>query len=466
MNDVTTIEAPPQLGDGLAELRDRIAGRVSGPDDAEWDAERAAWALAVDQRPALVVRAAHAEDVAAAVRFAALHGLRVAAQGTGHNAGPLGDLGDTLLLRTDLMRGVTIDAERMIARVDAGVLWQQVTEAAAEHGLAALAGSSADVGVVGYTLGGGVSWLARSHGLGANSVIAIELVTADGEICRVDEQNDPHLFWALRGGGGAFGVVTALEFRLYPMTGVHAGAFFWPIERAADVMHAWREWTVDLPASVMSAARVMAFPPIVDVPEPLRGRAFVIVEAVLQDAAAAADALLSELRRLEPTMDTFATVPLPALSALHMDPPGPTPGVGDGALIRELDEDAVDAFLSVAATARGQSIGTAEFRLLGAALAPGQESGGAVSGLNGSYLLFAGGMAPTADSAAVVRHELDDLLATMAPWRSDSDYLNFAESPVSAERLYGAALPRLREVKRRIDPHDIIRSNHPLGAGR
>ncbi|MGB4778932.1 FAD-binding protein, partial [Microbacterium sp.] len=413
--------------------------------------------------------AAHAEDAATAVRYAVAHGLRVAAQGTGHNAAPLGELGDTLLLRTDLMRGVTIDPERMIARVEAGTLWQQVTEAAAEHGLAALAGSSADVGVVGYTLGGGVSWLARSHGLGANSVTAIELVTADGEFRRVDERADPDLFWALRGGGGAFGVVTALEFRLYAMTSVYAGALFWPIDRAADVMHAWRDWTVDLPASVMTAARVMTFPPFLDVPAPLRGRAFVIVEAVLQDAAAAADALLAELRRLQPEIDTFAVTPLPALSALHMDPPGPVPGIGDGALIRELDERAVDAFLSVAATPRGGSILSAELRLLGAALAPGtpgtpgQEDGGAVSGLNGSHLMFAGGMGDTPENAATVRGELDDLLGVLAPWRSESDYLNFAETPARAERLYGDALPRLREIKQRVDPDDVIRSNHPLG---
>ena len=466
MNDGTTLEAPRDLTPALSELHRRIDGAVTIPQDASWDADRAAWALAVDQRPALVVRAAHAEDVVTAVRFAVAHRLRVAAQGTGHNAAPLGDLGDTMLLRTDLMRGVTIDAERMIARVDAGVLWQQVTAAAAEHDLAALAGSSDDVGVVGYTLGGGVSWLARSHGLGANSVTAIELVTAGGELRRVDEQTDPDLFWALRGGGGAFGVVTALEFRLYPMASVYSGALFWPIERAADVMHAWREWTVDLPASVMTAARVMKFPPIPDMPEPMRGRAFVIVEAVLQDAPAAADALLAELRRLQPEIDTFAPTPMPALSALHMDPPGPVPGVGDGALVRELSHEAMEAFLSVAATPRGASLLSAEFRLLGAALAPGQEDGGAVSGLSGAYLLFAGGMAPTRESATVVRSELDDLLDAVAPWRSESDYLNFTESPAAAERIYGDALPRLREIKRRVDPSDVIRSNHPLWSGR
>lgn len=441
------------------ELRARIRGRVTTPSDPEWDAERAAWALSFDQRPALVVRAADVDDVRIAVQYAAEHGLRVAAQGTGHNAHPLGDLGDTVLLRTDLMRGVRIDADRRTARVDAGVVWQEVVDAAAAHDLAALAGSSADVGVVGYTLGGGVSWLARSHGLAANSVTAIELVTADGELRRVDHDHDPELFWALRGGGGAFGVVTAMEFRLYPITSVHAGALFWPIDRAAEVLQAWRHWTVDLPASVMSSARVMKFPPLPQVPEPMRGRAFVIVEAVLQDADIA-DEVLGGLRALGPLMDTFAPTPMAALSALHMDPPGPTPGIGEGALLRALEPESIDAFLRVV-IAR-DALMSAEFRVLGGALAPDREEGGVVSGMHGRYVMFAGGLTLTPEASAVTRAAVDDLLVALAPWRSETDYLNFAERTVSAERLFGADLARLLIIKRRVDPCDLVRSNHPL----
>lgn len=453
---------PAALHSAEGELRSHIRGRVALPTDPDWDAERSAWTLTVDQRPELVVRPADAADVRTVLRYAARHRLRVAAQGTGHNAAPLGDLGGTILLRTDLMRGVEIDAERMIARVDAGVVWQQVTDAAAVHGLVALAGSAADVGVVGYSLGGGVSWLARSHGLASNSVTALELVTADGELRRVDEDNDPELFWALRGGGGAFGVVTAMEFRLYPLTSVHAGALFWPIDRAADVMNAWREWTTDLPASVMSAARIIKFPPLPEVPEPMRGRAFVIVEAVLQERPATADALLSGLRRQEPAMDTFAPTTPTALSALHMDPPGPVPGVADGVLIRDLEPETIDALLGVVATSRGDSLLGAEFRVLGGALAPRQGRGGVVPDLDGRYTMVTGGIGPTPEAAATVRAAIEDLIETLAPWRSDRDYLNFTESPAAAERLFGEDLHRLVAIKRRVDPANLIRSNHPL----
>src|SRR3954469_11422213 len=199
------------------ELGARIEGTVVAPQDAGWDEARAAWNLAVDQRPALVAIPHSAADVVAIVDFARANGLRVAPQGTGHNASAIASLENTVLVKTTALRDVEIDVPRRRARVGAGVLWAEVTAPASEHGLAPLAGSSPDVGVVGYTLGGGVSWLGRRHGLAANSVIAIEVVTADGRLRRDDRKHDADLFWALRGGGGSFGAVTAIEFRLYPI---------------------------------------------------------------------------------------------------------------------------------------------------------------------------------------------------------------------------------------------------------
>ncbi|SQD99580.1 Mitomycin radical oxidase (fragment) [Parafrankia sp. Ea1.12] len=229
--------APPAAS-ALDLLATDLDGSLLRPGDTGWDAARQAWHLAVDQRPTAVVVAASVRDIVMVVNIARMLGLRVAAQSTGHNAGPMGDLAGSILLRTSAMRGVHIDARARLARVEAGAQWADVTTAAGEHGLAALAGSAPDVGVAGYTLGGGLSWLGRSHGLAANSVVAIEVVTADGALRRVDPDHDPDLFWALRGGGGSFGVVTALEFRLYPITQVYAGVLFFPAERAVEVLRA------------------------------------------------------------------------------------------------------------------------------------------------------------------------------------------------------------------------------------
>jgi len=188
------------------------------PGDPGWDDARRAWNLAVDQHPAAVAEPRSVQDVADVVRFARQHGLRVAAQGTGHNAAPLGLLADTILVKTTAMRQVSVDPAARIARAEAGAVWLDVAEAAAPHGLAALAGSAPNVGVVGYTIGGGMSWLGRAYGLAANNVEAIEVVTADGRLVRADACTEPDLFWALRGGGGSFGVVTAPAFRLFPIT--------------------------------------------------------------------------------------------------------------------------------------------------------------------------------------------------------------------------------------------------------
>ena len=196
------------------------ATTILTPGDPGWDDARRAWNLAVDQHPAAAALPASAREVVEVVRFAREHGLSVAAQGTGHNAAPLGPLAGTVLVKTERMRQVTIDPAARTARVEAGAVWLDVVEAAAEHDLAALAGSSPDVGVVGYTIGGGMSWLGRSYGLSANNVEAIEVVTADGRLIRAHACSEPDLFWALRGGGGSFGVVTALEFRLFPVTEV------------------------------------------------------------------------------------------------------------------------------------------------------------------------------------------------------------------------------------------------------
>ena len=323
------------------------------PHDPGWNEARAAWNLAVDQQPVAVALPESAEDIVAVVRWARSRGLRIAPQGTGHNAAAMGSLAHTVLVKTERMRGIVIDPDTRTARVEAGVLWAEVSEAAAEHGLAALAGSSPDVGVVGYSLGGGISWLARRYGLAANSVTAVELVNADGELVRADAENEPDLFWALRGGGGSFGVVTALEFQLYPVSEVYAGVLFFPIERGHEVLRAWRRWIEDVPDEVTSVGRFLQFPPIPDIPEPLRGGSFVVVEATSLLDESATDELLRPLRDLGPVMDTFATIPVERLSSLHMDPEHPVPGVADGMLLRDLPEEAIDAIVASAGAGSG-----------------------------------------------------------------------------------------------------------------
>ena len=329
-------------------LQAAIAGEVFVPGDQGYDQARRAWNLATDERPAVVVLAESPADVATAVRFARAQGMRIAPQGTGHGSEPLEPLDGAMLLKTSRMRNVRIDPAAGTARAEAGAQWQDVTVPAGEHGLAALAGTSPDVGVTGYTLGGGIGWLARRYGLAANSVTAAEIVTPYGHLTRADADHEPDLFWAVRGGGGSVGVVTALEMRLYPVRELYAGALFFPIQRAAQVLHAWREWTSTVPDEVTSIGRILRFPPLPEVPEPLRGQSFALVEAAyLGDAAAGAE-LIQPLRRLGLQLDTFAVIKPPQLRQLHMDPDQPVPSQGDGAFLADFPAAAIDAVVALA----------------------------------------------------------------------------------------------------------------------
>jgi hypothetical protein len=446
-----------------------LDGKIITREHARFDEARRAWNLTIDQQPVAVVFPQCAEDVAAAIEFAGQYDLRIAPQGTGHNAGALASLKDTILLKTERMRGVEIDPKSRVARVEAGTLWLEVVEAAAEHGLAALAGSSPDVGVVGYTLGGGMSFVGRKYGLSANAVRAIELVTADGRFVRADREYEPDLFWALRGGGGSFGVVTAIELELFPIERAYAGGLFYPIERGSEVLHAWRDLTHSdsLPDELTTVGRFLRPPPTPDIPEALRGKSFVIVEAFHVGDLAQADELVAPLRALGPVNDTIGTVPMTALSHLHMDPEHPVPGFGDGQMIAELPEEAVDAFVEVAGQNAEFPLLTVELRHLGGALGRPHPAHGALSSIEARYSLFAAGMVPVPELEAPVVDQVQAVKAALRPWAASHMYLNFAETQRDPAQFWTEqAYHRLRRIKATVDPCNRIHANHPVPAAR
>jgi FAD/FMN-containing dehydrogenase len=442
-------------------LRARLQGDLVLPGDESWDEARLAWNLAVDQRPAAVALPETAEDVVAIVDFAREHGLRVAPQGTGHNAGPLGWLDETILLKTSRMRRVEIDPESQRARVEAGVLWLEVTEAAAEHGLAALAGSSPDVGVVGYSLGGGLSWLARKLGLATNNITAIELVTSDGRLVRCDAENEPDLFWALRGGGGNFGVVTSIDFRLFPITEVYAGWLIFPIERAAEVLETWQEWTESVPDEMTSVGRMLNIPPLPEIPEPLRGRSVVVVETIYIGEEADGAELIAPLRALGPEIDTNAMIPASALQTLHMDPEQPVPGKGDGMMLDAFTPEAIARMAEIVTP--DSPLLSVEVRHLGGAVGRTSPDHGVLASLDGEYLMFAVGIPMTPDMGEAIERDVALLQRALARWDAGRMYLNFAEEPRSGRSLFGEdGYARLRRVKTEVDPDNLFHANHQV----
>ena len=436
---------------------------VLRPGQDGWDDARQAWNLTADQRPAAVAMPRTAEEVVEVVSWARSQGMRVAAQGTGHAAAAHRSLDGAVLVKTSRLREVHIDPELRRARVGAGTTWSAVSNAAAEFGLATLAGSGPDVGVVGYTLGGGLSWLARRYGLAANGVLAVELVTAEGRQVRADAYHEPDLFWALRGGGGAFGVVTAIEFELFPVADVYAGTLFWPIERADTVLDAWREWSEAAPRDVTSLARLLNLPPLPEIPEPIRGRSFVAVEfAFLGDAADGA-ALLHQLRRLGPEIDTAGTIPAARLAALHMDPDHPVPGVGDGWLLDGFSAETAAALIASVGAGTGSPLMSVEIRQLGGAISQAPRDAGAVGSIDAPYAMYAVGMAISPDIENALHLRIDSLRDALAPWVSPRGYLNFRDQPGNSSDLFPAAtFDRLRQIKTAYDPGDLFLSNHSI----
>jgi FAD/FMN-containing dehydrogenase len=463
MSTITPFTEPlrPDGDAALRALSDRVGCPVVTAGDDGWDDARRAWNLAADQHPFAVAVVESAEDVSAVVRVAGAHGLRLAPQATGHGAKTLPALADTILVKTAMLRDVEIDAGARRARIGAGAQWGDVIGPAAEQGFVALHGSSPDVGVVGYTLGGGLGWLARSRGLAADSVVAVELVTAAGRIVRADREHEPDLFWAVRGGGGSFGIVTAIEIELFETPDLYAGALFWPLERAAEVLRAWRDWVATVPDEVTSLGRILHVPPLPDVPEALRGKSFAVVEAVVASPGPAAAELLRPLRELGPAMDTFATVGPLALPHLHMDPRTPVPAIGDGMLLDDLTDEAIEAVVAGAAA----PLLSLELRHLGGALATPMAGQGAVGTLDAGYLMYAVGVAVTPETGSAVAAIVDGAKAALRAWECERAYFNFATRPVDAGRLFPAqTLRRLRRIRAAVDPGEIFVANHRIPA--
>jgi hypothetical protein len=439
-----------------------IRGRVATPGDSDWDEARQAWNLAADQQPVAVALVESADDVAKVLRFAKANDLRVAGQGTGHGAVPLGPLEDAILVKTERMRDVTTEGDK--ARVEAGALAEDVADAAIKEGRCSMPGTSPNVGVTGFTLGGGLSWLGRKYGWACNRVTAIELVTADGEARTVDTGSDPDLFWALRGGGGGYAIVTALHLELLPVAEAYAGGLLFPSEIGADGLRLYRDWAATAPEETATMIRFLNLPPIPDVPEPLRGQSLLAIAGAFLGSREEGEKAFAPLREIgEPVMDTFTQMPAPGLTRIAMDPEPPVPGLGHHRVIHELSDEAIDAFVEAAGPDSGSPLLLAELRHLGGALARPAENGGALDKLDGEFAMLGIGMLMDPAMREPIDSQLDKLSAAMEPWAADGGYFNYAERPSDVEAILPAeTCNRLSQVKRSWDPDGRILANHSL----
>lgn len=443
----------------LSTLRSRLTGTLALPGDELYARLATPWNVAIATSPVAVVEARTAADVAAAVQFAGAAGLAVAVQATGH--GVADGMDGAVLIHTGLLDECTIDPAGW-ARVGAGVQWEAVLNAAQEQGFGALCGSSPDVGVVGYTTGGGLGPVARTYGLASDLVRAIEVVTGDGVLRRVTADDEPDLFWALRGGKGALGIVTALEFDLIPQPRFYGGALYFAAADLASVLHAWLPWAESLPEAATTSAAIQQLPPMPGVPEPLAGTMTLSVRYVWTGDAAEGEALLAPLRAVTPAiLDSVGEHPFAAMGLVHAEPVDPMPVHFDGLLLSSLTSAGVDALLAAAGPDSGSPQLIVELRQLDGAVGRPASAPDCVP-LRGvaAYNLAVIGVPMPPDPSSIAVHATS-VLDAVSEWSAGRTLPNFAAGAGDARmrRSYDeATLARLTELARRYDPQYVLRS--------
>jgi FAD/FMN-containing dehydrogenase len=438
-------------------LRGLCGGAVHAPGDPLYDEARMPWHLEVDAQPAAVAYPAFPDEVASVVRAAASAGLLVAPQGTGHGAPPLdGRLGDAVLLRTSAMTELRVDVERRIARVGAGVLWGDVVERAGAADLAARHTTAAGVGVVGTSLGGGLSWYARHAGLQCSALTAVELVLADGTFVRATDDTDADLMWAARGGGGGFGVVTAMEFDLLPVSRAYAGMLAWSWADGERVLRAWRSWAASLPEAFTTVARLFRAPDEAWLPSAVRGRRLVVVDGALIGDLDEGQRLLAPLRDLRPEIDTFDVVPAASMAHMHLDPEEPSAVYVNSTQLDDLPEDAIEALVAAAGPDADSSLLFVEIRHLGGALSRLAHRPGVLDRMAGEFLVLGVGIVEGVGWSAA-RDETNRVMSALQPWDSGTSYLLMADGQVSERRGWSTeSAQRLEAVRAAADPDGLF----------
>lgn len=433
--------------------------------DPDYDTERTGYNRTVDHEPTVVVPAACVEDVVAAVHYATAHGLDVAVQATGH--GPSRSADGAVLITTSRMDGITIDPLARTARIEAGVRGGALVRAAAEYGLAPLNGSSPEVGVISFHLGGGIGILGRSLGWAVDHVRALEVVTADGVLLRVTATEETELFWALRGGGkGTLGVVVALEIDLHPVARLYGGGMHFAAAGAERVLTTWAQWTQTVPEAMGSSALLIRMPDLPVLPEALRGRYLVHLRFAFTGSAAQGEQLVQPFRELGPVTDTVAGMPYSAVGSIHAEPTTPVPFHARNTMLASIDKAAVAELLRHAGP-DAYAPYLIELRLMGGALSRPGAVPSALARRDGAFVLYAGAVAEP-EQVPAVHAAYDRLFAAMAPWSTGGVCVNFLSGPdVTAAQLATGYLPgdvdRLAAIKRGVDPGDLFRTHHGRG---
>ncbi|MFG2606235.1 FAD-binding oxidoreductase [Streptomyces sp. NPDC048514] len=444
-----------------------LTGRTLFPEDEEFQEAHSGWNRTVTHAPSAVVLAESPADVAAAVRYASGIGAPVAVVGTGHGVSVPAD--GAVVVSTRRMRELSVDATARTARIGAGLAWGDVVAEGAKSGLAPLNGSAPAVGVMGYLTGGGLPVLGRTYGFATHRVRSFDLVTAEGTVCTVTPDTEPDLFWAVRGGRGNFGVVTAAEIDLLPVTRVYGGGLFFPGSRAAEVLPAYFDWLGEQPEEMTSSVILLRFPDLPAVPEPNRGKFVIHVRIAFTGTPEQGERLVAPLRALGPDRDAVEEMAYTRVGEIYHDPVHPTPAWARTALLRDLDADGVQTLLEAAGHDHGHlPPGGVEIRHLGGALArPGAVPSALGTPEAGCHLFMSMPAPPETEAAERSRKAEQGVLDALAPWDTGRLLPTFMFSSDSAvEDVARGYAPedyaRLRRIKAAYDPGNLFRINHNI----
>lgn len=441
----------------MHELAASVSGPVLAPGDAGFAEELSGFNLAVSHTPALVVGATSTADVVVAVRYAAEHGLAVRMQATGHGAEH--PITDGLVVTTRRLDTLSIEGD--VATIGAGVRWDAVIAAAAPHGLAPVTGSSANVGVVGYLLGGGLGPMARSHGFSSDQLLGARVVVASGEVVDASPEGDAELYWALRGGKGGLGVVTQVRVRLLPLPELYAGSLTFDAPHADAVLRGWIDWTATAPRDVTTSLVTVRFPDLEFLPPHLRGRFLTTLRFAYPGSAEEGERLAAPLRDLAPVeTDALGPMALTEVAQIHADPTDPGPGWGFGGLLEPLDADFADVFAQTFHPTAPIPFLAIELRHLGGRTAVDVPEGSAVGGRSGAFAFHVVGAPDPSLFAEVLPAAAQGYLAAIARWVAPETTPNYAgaiESEAEFRTLWPAdVFDRLQAVRRRVDPAGIF----------
>jgi hypothetical protein len=449
-------------GRALDDLRRRVTGRLTTPADEDWERAKMAWVVNVPQHPMAVLEVRDVDDVIAAVRWAVEHGAQVTAQPTGHGANDT--LQDVVILRTRALDGIEVDLERRTAWVGAGVKAGELSAELDGTGLAFLCGSNPDPTVVGMTITGGISWFGRAYGLGADSIVAVEIVDGMGRLRRASPTEEPELFWAVRGGGGDFGIITRVELALHPAPVVYGGQLMWPLEKMHEVLTAFRDLSRTAPDELTAWFHVWNFPPMPELPEPIRGKSFTGVAVAFLGAPDEGDRLLAPLRAIEGLgMDSVRVVPLGQLGTIANEPTDPMPGMQQSSLLEDLDDATIARLTEVVGPGSGSPLTIVQIRHFGGAFGRTVEGAGSHGPVTEPYNLFALGVPAVPELAEVISMAFERVGAAVADVASGRTLLNFLESGQDPALWWShETRERLVRAKQASDPLHIIRSNRPV----